>query len=70
MKIAKQQLLKLIKEELDAVMKEAESDLEEMLDDRRAKSKPAPFKKGPVGAPACYAAGAGSGSRPGQRGHW
>ena len=51
MKVSKEQLKALIKEELEAVMKEAESDLEEMLDDRRAKSKPAPFKKGPVGAP-------------------
>jgi len=51
MKVSKEQLKALIKEELEAVMKEAESDLEEMLDDRRAKSKPGPFKKGPVGAP-------------------
>ena len=48
MKTTRQHLQKLIKEELDAVMKEAEEGLEEVLDDRKRNQ---PFVKGPKGAP-------------------
>lgn len=48
MKTTRQHLQKLIKEELDAVMKETEEGLEEVLDDRKRNQ---PFVKGPKGAP-------------------
>ena len=47
MKTTRQHLQKLIKEELDAVMKETEEGLEEVLDDRKRNQ---PHVRGPVGA--------------------